>query len=186
MKDGLQSLPLRALYLGAFFYGLPACCYRLKGSTGVDLAPKHMAMPLSWKNHFGFVCTPRHQTYRNIKESKVFTVSYPRPDSIVLASLTASPRCGGPEGEKPIVENLSTFSSSVVDGVFLDGGYLFLECELERFVDGFDVNSLIAGNIVAAHIDRQALRISDGDEQQQILEDSASCILVSRKIRLYQ
>jgi len=29
-----------------------------------DLAPKHMATPLGWDNYFGFVCTPRHHTYR--------------------------------------------------------------------------------------------------------------------------
>ncbi len=32
-----------------------------------DLAPKHLAIPMSWKNHFGFVCTPSHHTYQNIQ-----------------------------------------------------------------------------------------------------------------------
>ncbi len=44
-----------------------------------DLAPKHMAMPMSWENHFGFVCTPLHNTYHNAKREGVFTVSYPNP-----------------------------------------------------------------------------------------------------------
>ncbi|MBV1874393.1 MAG: flavin reductase, partial [Gammaproteobacteria bacterium] len=42
-----------------------------------DLAPKHLAMPLSWTNRYGFVCTPRHATYHNVVREKVFTVSFP-------------------------------------------------------------------------------------------------------------
>src|SRR5207342_3425489 len=37
-----------------------------------DLAPKHMAMPLGWRRRYGFVCTPRHRTYRNIERHGVF------------------------------------------------------------------------------------------------------------------
>ena len=34
---------------------------------GHDLAPKHMATPIGWENYYGFVCTPRHHTYSNIR-----------------------------------------------------------------------------------------------------------------------
>jgi len=27
----------------------------------VDLAPKHMASPMGWRNYFSFVCTPRRK-----------------------------------------------------------------------------------------------------------------------------
>ena len=69
---------------------------------GHDLAPKHMAMPVSWQNYFGFVCAPR---------------------------------C------------------------------LFLECRLERIVEGLGGNSLIIGRVVAAAVDAGALRTSDDDDQ---------------------
>jgi len=69
-----------------------------------DIAPKHLAMPLSWQNWFGFVCTPRHHTYQNIERTGEFTVSFPRPDQIALASLAASPRCD--HDSKPIVSAL--------------------------------------------------------------------------------
>ena len=58
-----------------------------------NLAPKHMVTPMGWQNYFGFVCTPRHSTYRNVEREGVFTVSMPRPDQVVLASLCAAPRC---------------------------------------------------------------------------------------------
>jgi hypothetical protein len=58
----------------------------------LDLAPKHLAMPMSWQNDFGFVCTPRHRTYDNVRTTGVFTVTYVRPDQAVFASLAASPR----------------------------------------------------------------------------------------------
>jgi flavin reductase (DIM6/NTAB) family NADH-FMN oxidoreductase RutF len=54
-----------------------------------------------------------------------------------------------------------------VEGVFLRDGYLFLECELEKIVDGFGVNSLITGRVVAAHVREEALRAS-----AEVLDDN--------------
>jgi flavin reductase (DIM6/NTAB) family NADH-FMN oxidoreductase RutF len=127
-----------------------------------DLAPKHMATPIGWDNYYGFVCTPRHHTHANIERSGVFTVSYPRPSQLVLASLAASPRCG--EEDKPALAALPVFAASVVDGVLLDGGYMFLECELERIVGGFGVNSLIIGRIVAARVAADSERVHEASK----------------------
>jgi flavin reductase (DIM6/NTAB) family NADH-FMN oxidoreductase RutF len=133
---------------------------------GYDLAPKHMAMPLGWDNYFGFVCTPRHHTYQNVCREHAFTVSFPRPDQVVLASLSAAPRCG--EVVKPALAALPTVPASVIDGVFLQHASLYLECELDRIVDGFGENSLIVGKIVAAQVQEQAQRISDQDDQDTL------------------
>lgn len=131
---------------------------------GHDLAPKHMAMPMGWDNYFGFVCTPRHHTYSNIQRCGEFTVSYPRPSQLVLTSLAASPRCGE-QHDKPALSVLPVFPASVVDGVLLEGGYLFLECVLDRIVDGFGVNSLIIGRIVAARLAPDAERVHEAGDQ---------------------
>jgi flavin reductase (DIM6/NTAB) family NADH-FMN oxidoreductase RutF len=131
-----------------------------------DIAPKHMAFPLGWDNYFGFVCTPRHATYSNIRRSGVFTVSYPRPSQLVQTSLAASPRCGA--GDKPALAALSVFPARRVEGVLVEGCSAFLECELERIVDGFGENSLLAGRVVAACVAEDALRCDDGDDQAQI------------------
>ncbi len=128
-----------------------------------DFAPKHMALPLGWDNYFGFICTPKHHTYQNICRERVFTVSFPKPEQIVLTSLSATPRCEGQV--KPALSALPTFPATEVDGVFLQDAYLFLECQLERIVDGFGDNSLIAGRIVAAHVQAEALRVSDQEDQ---------------------
>ncbi|MDX1530204.1 MAG: flavin reductase [Rhodothermales bacterium] len=127
-----------------------------------DLAPKHMVTPVGWQNYFGFVCTPRHATYHNAKHHGAFTVTFPRPSDVVLASLSASPRCDR-NGHKPALDGLPTFPARVVEGVFLADGYLFLECELDRVVDGFGSNSLLVGRVVAAQALRAALRVSDRD-----------------------
>ena len=58
---------------------------------GPDLAPKHMAGPVSWDNLFGFICCDRHATYRNAVRTGAFTVSCPTPDQIVATSLTSAP-----------------------------------------------------------------------------------------------
>lgn len=131
-----------------------------------NLAPKHLAMPFSWENHFGFVCTSTHATYQNIKREGVFTVSYPRPNQAVVTSLMASPRMV--DGSKPILSVLPTWPAKQIHGVFLEDAYLFLECELDRIVDGFGENSLVAGRIVAAHCAADSLRLGAQDDGQLI------------------
>lgn len=131
-----------------------------------DIAPKHLAIPMSWENYFGFVCTPRHGTYQNIQRTGQFTVTYPRPSQILYASLAASPRCA--DNAKPVVDAFDTIPASNIDGVFVADGYVFLECELFKIVDGFGANSLITGRIVAAHVHKDALRASEFDDQELI------------------
>ncbi|MFC1796732.1 flavin reductase family protein [Pseudomonadota bacterium] len=153
-----------------FFWVAPLVLVGTREADGShDLAPKHMAIPMGWQNYFGFVCTPRHHTYSNVRRDGVFTVSYPRPSQLVLTSLAASPRCG--EEDKPALSVLPVFPASVVDGVLVDGAYLFLECELDRIVDDFGINSLIVGRIVAARVARDSERM-DELEDQALVHDS--------------
>jgi flavin reductase (DIM6/NTAB) family NADH-FMN oxidoreductase RutF len=132
-----------------------------------DLAPKHLAMPMSWSNHFGFVCTPSHNTYQNIERTQQFTVTYIRPSQTLLASLAATPRCD--DGSKPIARSLPTFAAQKVDALFISEGYLFLECELQQMVDNLGENSLIIGRIVGAKVAADALRSSDQDDADLVL-----------------
>ena len=134
---------------------------------GHDLAPKHMAMPLGWENYFAFVCTPRHHTYTNIRRTGEFTISYPRPDQLVLTSLAASPRCGE-DDLKPALSVLPVFPAKTVDGVLVEGGYMYLECELDRIIDDFGVNSLIIGRVVAARVAEDSERFHEGGDQALI------------------
>lgn len=129
-----------------------------------DLAPKHLAIPVSWDNYFGFVCTPKHRTYQNIVRNQQFTVTYARPTQVVLASLAATPRCE--DGSKPIVNQLPTIPAKDVDAVLMKDGYLFLECILHKIYDDFGDNSLVTGRILSARIAEDALRVADGDDQQ--------------------
>ncbi len=69
-----------------------------------DLAPKHMAMPMGWGARFGFICTPRHATYRNVVHEGAFTVSYPKPSQILSVTLAAALRCD--DASKPSFEAL--------------------------------------------------------------------------------
>ena len=133
---------------------------------GYDLAPKHMAIPVSWKNHYGFVCAPHHRTYRNIRERGEFTVSYPRPSQVVITSLAADPRA--PDDTKPALKALPTFQAETVDGVFVKDAYLFLECRLEKIIDDLGGNSLIIGEIVEARVDDEYLRSAELDDQELI------------------
>jgi flavin reductase (DIM6/NTAB) family NADH-FMN oxidoreductase RutF len=133
-----------------------------------NLAPKHLAMPLSWENYFGFVCSPRHTTYHNIRRHGVFTISYPRPADVLLASLAAAPRCE--DLSKPSLLVLPTFPARQVAGVLVQGCYLFLECTLHSVLDGFGPNSLIIGQVAAAAAHEDALRTEERDEGEQIFQ----------------
>ena len=133
---------------------------------GHDLAPKHMVTPLGWQNYFGFVCTPRHGTCRNIERSGVFTVSYPKPSQVLMTSLAASPR--EQTGAKPVIDYFETFPAQHVDGEFIQDGYLYFECRHYRTIDGFGENCLITGEIVAAYADDQSIRHAESDDQETI------------------
>lgn len=132
-----------------------------------NLAPKHMAGPLGWAERFGFICTPQQTTYDNVCREGAFTVSYPAPTQIVLTSLAASPRIGQ-EGSKRVLESIPTFPAACIDAPLVRDAYLFLECELERVVEGLGDNTLVVGRIVAAHARDDALRSSDADDQDLI------------------
>jgi flavin reductase (DIM6/NTAB) family NADH-FMN oxidoreductase RutF len=143
---------------------------------GYDLAPKHMAMPLGWRDRFCFVCTPRHATYWNAKEHGAFTVSFPGPELVVPASMAAGGRYL--DGAKPSLSALATSPATQVDGVLVDGCLLYLECELERIVDLDEDTALVVGRVVAALADEEALRDEDADDEE-LLHDRPLLAYVS-------
>ncbi len=163
----LVSLDTRWPIWERFFTVAPLVIIGSRDETGAfDLAPKHMVSPLGWQNFFGFVCTPRHRTYQNIRREGAFTVTFPRPSQVVLTSLSAAPR--DDDDVKPALGLLPTRPAATIDGVFVEDGYLFLECRLDRIVDGFGENSLIAGRVVAAQVAEDAMRLSDGEDAEVI------------------
>lgn len=133
-----------------------------------DLAPKHMAFPLGWDNYFGFVCTPRHGTYQNIKRTGEFTVSYPKPDKVLFTSLTATMRCD--DNSLPDLSPIPTFPATKVKGSFILEAYLFFECKMIQIIDDFGENSLILGKIIAAQAQKQYLRSASRDDSDLIFE----------------
>lgn len=150
-----------------FFGVYPLVIVGSKEADGrYNLAPKHLAMPLGWENHYCFVCSPRHTTYHNIRRHGAFTVSYPRPSEVLLASLAAAPRCE--DMTKPSLLVLPTVPARQVDGVLVAGASLYLECSLRTVLDGYGPNSLIIGDVVAAAAREGALRDAERDEADQI------------------
>jgi len=131
-----------------------------------DLAPKHMAMPIGRGRFFGFVCTPEHATWHNAIREGAFTVTYLRPRHVLFASLAAAPRCE--DDSKPSLQALSTFPAREVDGVFVEDGYLFVECRVHKVVEGFGGYGIITGRVVASHVDEEFLRAADRDDADVI------------------
>lgn len=159
-------LPLSAPVWNAFFTVAPLILVGTREEDGGhDLAPKHMAMPLGWQNHFGFVCHPSHATQRNAQRTGEFTVSFPRPEAVVHVALAAEGRV---EGAKHSLEAIPVSPASAVDGVLVDDAHLWLECELDRVIDGFGENTLICGRIVAASVAASAHRASEVDDAELI------------------
>ena len=165
--SALVELDINSSIWESFFTVFPLVVIGTREADGRDdLAPKHMAMPMSWENHFGFVCTPRHNTYQNIQRDRQFSVTYMRPSQTVLASLAATPRCE--DGSKPITQALPTFAAETINAAFVEDGYLFLECELQQMVDALGENSLIIGRIISARVAEDALRSSDQDDEDLV------------------
>lgn len=158
----LVSLPVGPPLWDRVFLVAPLVLVGTKEGDGYDLAPKHMAMPLGWGDYYCFACTPRHATYGNALEHRAFTVSFPSPEQVLQVGLGAGGR--RPDGSKPSLRALPTFPATAVDGVLVEGCRLYLECELDRVVDGFGENSLVIGRVRAAHAPEDALRHEDADD----------------------
>jgi flavin reductase (DIM6/NTAB) family NADH-FMN oxidoreductase RutF len=130
-----------------------------------DLAPKHQAMPMGWTDQYGFVCTERHSTHHNVRRTGQFTVSYPVPDQIIAVSQAAAPRF---DGDKPSLAIVPQIPATEVDGVLVEGAALWLECTLERIVEGFGEHDLIVGKVVRAAAPQWAVRDPDVDDAELI------------------
>ena len=168
-QGGLVGLSLETPIWERLFTVAPLVIVGTRERDAFDFAPKHLAMPMGWSNRFGFVCTPRHHTYKNVVRDETFTVSFPRPSSVVATSLTASPRCD--DGTKPLLDQLSTFESPGGHGKYVTDGYLHLACTLERVIDDFDENSLIVGRVVEALAAPGALRKSEVEDASVIASE---------------
>lgn len=170
-ENGYYKLDLSNPVWEQIFTVAPLVIIGTKEGDTYDLAPKHLAIPIGFDNYFGFVCTPKHKTYHNVKNTKEFSVSFPLPNQVVLASLSASPRCEENSVTKPIIDILPTLKASTIDALFLAESYLFLECKLFNIIDGFNENSIITGTIVAAYCHKDYLKVSEKDQQQQLKEN---------------
>ena len=170
-KDNLIFLDIDLPIWERVFTVAPLVVIGSKEDDGYDLAPKHMATPMGFGNYFGFVCTPKHGTYHNVKKTNGFTVSFPRPDQIVSTSLSAAPRTDKISKSQGIIEALPTFKATKIDALLISDAYLYLECELFRIIDGFDENALITGKIIAAYAHKDYVRLSEKDEKDQIHEN---------------
>ena len=131
-----------------------------------DVAPKHLAMPVSWENWFGFVCHPDHGTYRNALRTGVFTVGYPSPTMLLEASLAAAPR--ETDGSKPTLDMLRFVPATAVAGHLIEGCRLHLECELHDTVEGLGHNVLLLGKVVAVHASAKLVRRINKDEHDAL------------------
>ena len=154
-----------------FFMVSPLVVIGTREGDHYDLAPKHMVAALGQENYFGFVCTPGHSTYQNARREKAFSVSYIRPDQVVLASLTATPRGKEASIEKGIVRELATWKASSIDALMMCDAYAWLECALDRIVDDFGQYSLVAGKVIKAYVHQDDLRLSERDEARMIREN---------------
>ena len=167
---GLVELSTASPIWDRVFTVAPLVLIGTKEGASYDLAPKHLALPLGWENYFGFVCTPAHATYSNALAHGAFTVSFPRASQILETGLAAGGRLE--DSRKPSLRAVRTFPARSVDGVLVEGCALYLECRLDRVVDGFGANSLIVGRVVAAAAPAEVLRGPDVDDARLLYESA--------------
>ncbi len=172
-KDPLRdfiSLDIKESIWEHFYTVAPLVVIGTKEGHGFDLAPKHMATPLGFSDFFGFVCTPRHNTYHNIKKNSRFSVSFVKPDQILLSSLAAMPRGAVKDFPKEITNQIPTVLSDDGEAIFLRDSYVMLDCISHKIIDGFDDYSLITGKIQSARVHKNYIIVSDEGHQKQIYD----------------
>lgn len=168
--DNFISLNVAETIWNHFYTVAPLVVIGSKENDAYDLAPKHMLSPIGFSNYFGFVCTPRHNTYQNIKRDKKFTVSFVKPEQVLLSALAALPRCESNNYTKEIVNNLPTIPTVDNDNIFIADAYVLLECRLYKIIDGFDDYSIITGEIDKAFVHKDYKILSEVDPQKHIYE----------------
>jgi flavin reductase (DIM6/NTAB) family NADH-FMN oxidoreductase RutF len=153
-----------------FYTVAPLIVVGTREKDGFDLAPKHMATPLGFSDFFGFVCTPRHHTYHNIRKDKRFSVSFLKPDQILLSSLAAIPRSSVNSFSQEVTEHIPTVKNEDGTAIYLKDSYVMLDCDLHRIIDGFDDYSLITGKVKSAMVHKDYKIISDKGQQKHIYD----------------
>ncbi len=169
--DKFISLNVKDTIWDHFYTVAPLVVIGSKEKDVYDLSPKHMVTPIGFSNYLGFVCTPRHVTYHNIKKEKKFTVSFVRPSQILLTSLSAIPRCENNHYSKEIVNKIPTIPTAKNDNIFIADSYVLLECTLYKIIDGFDDYSIITGQIDAAFVHKDYKIFSEVDQQKHIYDN---------------
>ena len=164
------SLDVKETIWEHFYTVAPLVVIGSKEGDGFDLAPKHMATPLGFSDFFGFVCTPRHKTYQNIRKQQRFSVSFVKPDQVLLSSLAAMPRCAVKDFTKEITNEIPTVAGTKGESIFVKDSYVMLDCILHKIIDGFDDYSLISGRIVGALVHKDYKVVSDEGHQKQIYD----------------
>lgn len=163
---GLRRLDDSARLFDSVFTVAPLVLVGTRDEGGaMNLAPKHMAMPLGWSDRYCFACTPRHRTHANVERTGVFSVSYVTPEQGVLAGQAAAER--DEDRARTELAALPTVSADEIDGGLVEGAHAAIECRLVRIVREGD-ESLIIGAVVAAHADPEALRAADRDDADVI------------------
>lgn len=168
IREALVALDPQIPIWDRVFTVAPLVIIGSKANGKDDLAPKHMATPLGFGNYFGFVCTPRHRTYHNIRETGYFTVSFPTPEQIVSTSLSATPRNESFSKSQNIICALPTFRATKSEILMVEGAYLHLECEFFKMVDGFDDYSLVTGKVTDVLVHEDYLKTSEIEEGEQL------------------
>ena len=152
IMDKLVSLDTQIPLWNRIYTVAPLVIIGSKEGESYDLAPKHMASPMGFDNYFGFVCTPDHQTYHNIRQYEEFTVSFPTPEQVITASLTASNREALESKSTSVLDALEVAWAHTVNAPVIAGAYLYFECALHKIIDDFGTNSLITGYIHKAYV----------------------------------
>jgi len=170
-EQDFAQLNVKQSLLDQVFTVAPLVIVGTREGEKYDLAPKHMVTPLGFGPYFGFVCTPRHNTFHNIVATGEFTVSFPKPDQLVFTSLSATPRNDSCSKSDVVLDALPVAKALNMDVPVIEGAYLYLECRSIKILDGFDDYAIITGEVVAAYADEDYALGSERDEQDQLQEN---------------
>ena len=163
LPSPLLSLELEQPIWDRFFTVAALVVIGTRNTDGsYDLFGTHQGYPLEPANLFAFLASPLETAVANALRERAFSVSFPRPQQVVEASIAAA--AATDKGPHPLAAEIQTFPAQRIDAPLLSKAQLFLECQVDRVVEDLDDRVLVIGSLVAAHLDPDCRRLSDRDD----------------------
>lgn len=143
-------------------------------------AVKSLALQCSFEPYrYGFVCTPDHDTYKNIKETREFGINFPAPE--FEKNIMSFGRDFPEDIDEMMEAGIQVFYSEKGSVPLISDCYFSLECRLDQIID-WENSSLIIGRVYMGWANSDYIQKTDKEK----LEDGILSYLYPVGLRSFR